>query len=100
MPRKKSPLNVSRREWRRLLVNGWGKENEPGGEPWFGEGRFVQHLNPGIFTHVGFCGRATGRTSSDPIRTPIGITCPGCTRVARRISRRIDADNAAAPPKA
>lgn len=89
-------LNVSRREWRRLLVQGWGKPNEPGGQPWFGEGRFVQHLTPDIFVHVGFCGRNTGDTSSTPIRTLIGITCPGCTRVAKKISQRINAENAAA----
>jgi hypothetical protein len=34
-------LNVSGREWRRLLVTNWGKEGELGGTPWFGEGRFV-----------------------------------------------------------
>lgn len=93
MPSNK--LNVSRREWQRLLVEGWGKENEPSGEPWFGEGRFVQHLTPSVFVHVGFCGRDTGDTSSTPIRTLIGITCPGCTRVAKRISQRIAAENTA-----
>jgi hypothetical protein len=87
-------LNVSRREWQRLLIAGWGKENEPSGEPWFGAGRFVQHLTPSVFVHVGFCGRDTGDTSSTPIRTLIGITCPGCARVAKRISRRIEAENA------
>ncbi|HEX9087754.1 MAG TPA: hypothetical protein VF867_09530 [Arthrobacter sp.] len=93
MPSKK--LNVSRREWQRLLIESWGKENEPGGQPWFGEGRFVQHLTPSVVVHIGFCGRDTGDTSSTPIRTLIGITCPGCTRVAKRISRRIEAENTA-----
>lgn len=88
-------LNVSRREWQRLLIAGWGKENESSGEPWFGEGRFVQHLTPSLIVHVGFCGRDTGDTSSTPIRTLIGITCPGCTRVAKRISQRIAAEKAA-----
>ncbi|MBG0738730.1 hypothetical protein IV500_04765 [Paeniglutamicibacter antarcticus] len=96
MPGKNSALSVSRREWQRLLIDSWGKENEPGGEPWFGAGRFVQHLTPGIFAHVGFCGRETGDTSSNPIRTLIGITCPGCTRVAKQIRRRLDAENRAA----
>ena len=91
MPSKN--LNVSRREWQRLIVAGWGKENEPGGTPWFGAGRFVQHLTPGIFTHVGFCGRDTGDTSSTPIPTLIGITCPGCTRVLKKIARRIETEN-------
>ncbi|HEX9225347.1 MAG TPA: hypothetical protein VF885_01670 [Arthrobacter sp.] len=91
-------LNVSRREWQRLLIEGWGKENEPSGEPWYGAGRFVQHLTPSVFVHVGFCGRDTGDTSSTPIRTLIGITCPGCTRVARKISTRIEAENAAKEP--
>lgn len=63
-----------------------------GSQPWFGEGRFVQHLIPGVFVHVGFFGRDTGDTSS----TLIGITCPCCTRVARRIARRIAADDQAA----
>ncbi|ACL42314.1 hypothetical protein Achl_4363 (plasmid) [Pseudarthrobacter chlorophenolicus A6] len=85
-------LNVSRREWQKLLVEGWGKENEPGGDPWFAEGRFVQHLTPGIFVHVGFCGRDVGSTSSNPIRTLFGITCPGCTRVAKSIAKRIAAE--------
>lgn len=89
-------LNVSRREWRKLLVDGWGKENEPGGEPWFGAGRFVQHLTPGVFVHVGFCGRDTGDTSSNPVRTLIGITCPECARVARKIKARIETDSASA----
>lgn len=89
-------LNVSRREWRRLLVENWGKENEPGGQPWFGAGRFFQHLTPSLFTHIGFCGRDTGDTSSTPIRTLIGITCPGCISVAKKISKRIQADAAAA----
>lgn len=93
-------LNVSRREWQRLLVNSWGKDNEPGGQPWFGEGRFVQHLTPSILTHVGFCGRDTGDTSSTPIRTFIGITCPECTRVAKRIARRIATERAAKEPLA
>jgi hypothetical protein len=88
-------LNVSRRQWQRLLVASWGKDNEPGGEPWYGTGRFVQHLTPGVFIHIGLCGRDTGDTSSNPIRTLIGITCPGCTRVAKRIARRIEADNTA-----
>ena len=88
-------LNVSGREWRRLLVANWGKEGEMGGQPWYGEGRFVQHLTPSIFTHVGFCGRDTGNTSSTAIRTLIGITCPGCTRVLKKIARRIDADQKA-----
>lgn len=93
-------LNVSRRKWRKLLVEGWGKENEPGGQPWFGAGRFVQHLTPGILNHVGFCGRDTGDTSSMPIRTLIGMTCPGCTRVLKKIIRRIEAENAARKAKA
>lgn len=95
MPKSKK-LNVSRREWQRLLIEGWGKENEPGGQPWYGEGRFVQHLVPGIFTHVGFCGLDVGRTSSRPIRTLIGITCPGCTRVLKKIAKRIGADQKSA----
>lgn len=93
-------LNVSRREWQKLLVEGWGKENEPGGQPWYGAGRYVQHLTPSIFVHVGFCGRDTGDTSSTPIRTLIGITCPGCTRVANRIARRIAADRTASSAEA
>lgn len=96
---KSKALKVSRREWQRLIIENWGKPGEVGGEPWFGEGRFVQHLTPGVFTHVGFCGRDTGDTSSEPIRTLIGITCPGCVRVAKKIRRRIDADNAAALAK-
>jgi hypothetical protein len=88
-------LKVSRREWQRLLVESWGKEGEPGGEPWFGEGRFVQHLTPGILIHISLCGRDTGRTSSQPIRTLIGITCPECIGVAKRIKARIDADRIA-----
>lgn len=87
-------LNVSGRQWQRLLVENWGKEGEPGGQPWFGEGRFVQHLTPGILTHIGLCGRDVGRTSSTPIRTLLGITCPGCTRVVRRIAKRIAAEQA------
>jgi hypothetical protein len=89
-------LNVSRREWRRLLVENWGTDKEPGGSPWFAEGRFVQHLTPGVRIHIGLCGRETGSTSSQPIRTLIGITCPGCTRVVKRIARRIEADKVAA----
>lgn len=92
-------LNVSRREWRRLLIENWGKPDEPGGQPWFGAGLFVQHLTPSIFTHIGFCGRDTGDTSSTPIRTLIGITCPVCTRVAKKISQRIEAENAAKEPE-
>jgi hypothetical protein len=88
-------LNVSRRQWQKLLVESWGKENEPGGNPWFAEGRFVQHLTPGVRIHIGLCGRETGSTSSQPIRTLIGITCPECARVAKRIQARIDADRAA-----
>ncbi|GAA4033539.1 hypothetical protein GCM10023063_16540 [Arthrobacter methylotrophus] len=85
-------LNIPRREFRGLLVGDYGKPNEPGGEPWFGEGRFVQHLTPGLFDSIGFCGRSVSRTSSQPIRTLIGITCPGCIRVAKRIAKRIAAD--------
>lgn len=88
-------LKVSRRKWQRLLVESWGKEGEPGGDPWFGEGRLVQHLTPGILIHISLCGRDTGDTSSQPIRTLIGITCPECTGVAKRIKARIDADRAA-----
>jgi hypothetical protein len=88
-------LTVSRRQWRRLLVEKWGKENEPSGQPWYGAGRFVQHLTPSVFAHIGFCGRDTGDTSSNPIRTLIGMTCPGCVRVLKQINGRIDADNAA-----
>lgn len=87
-------LNVSRRQWRRLLVEKWGKPDQPGGEPWFGKGHFVQHLTPSVFVHAGFCGRDTGDTSSNPIRTLIGITCPGCTRVWKKINRRIEAEAA------
>lgn len=94
-PSKTSPLNVSRRKWRRLLVESWGKENEPGGVPWFAAGVIVQHLTPGIFTHVGFCGRPTGATSSQPIRTLIGVTCPGCMRVLKRIRRRMESESTA-----
>jgi hypothetical protein len=86
-------LNVTGREWRRLLIESWGKEDEPGGQPWYGAGRFVQHLTPGVLIHIGFCGRDTGDTSSTPIRTLIGITCPGCTRVAKRIAKRIEAES-------
>lgn len=85
-------LNISRREFRGLLAENYGKPNEPGGEPWFGEGRFVQHLTPGLFYPIGFCGRSISRTSSQPIRTLIGITCPACTRVVKRISRRLEAE--------
>lgn len=88
-------LNVSRREWRRLLIEKWGKPDEPDGEPWYGEGRFVQHYAPGIFTHTGFCGRDVGDTSSNPIRTLIGITCPGCVRVLKKINRRIEVEKSA-----
>lgn len=88
-------LNISRRKWRRLLIEKWGTPDNPGGHPWFGKGRFVQHLTPTVFNHIGFCGRDTGDTSSNPIRTLIGITCPGCTRVAKKISKRIEAENAA-----
>lgn len=85
-------LKVSRRQWQKVLVENWGKEGEPGGQPWFAEGRFVQHLTPGVFTHIGLCGRDVGSTSSNPIRTLIGMTCPGCTRVAKRIAKRIAAE--------
>lgn len=88
-------LNVSARKWRQLLVDGWGKPGEPSGVPWYGAGVFVQHLTPSIFTHIGFCGRDTGATNSQPIRTLLGITCPGCTRVLKRILRRITADSQA-----
>jgi hypothetical protein len=86
-------LKVSRREWQQLLVDSWGKDGEPGGKPWFAEGRLVQHLTPGIFIHISLCGRDAGRTSSDPIRTLLGITCPKCASVARKIARRIAAAN-------
>jgi hypothetical protein len=97
---KSKKLKVSRREWQRLLVENWGKDKEPGGEPWYGAGRFVQHLTPGVLIHISLCGRDVGRTSSQPIRTLIGITCPGCTRVAKKIKARIDADAAASEPAA
>lgn len=86
-------ISVSAREWRRLLIGNWGKDGEPGGEPWFGEGTFVQHLTPGILTQVGFCGRPVSRISSQPIRTLIGITCPRCTSVLKRIVARVNADH-------
>lgn len=91
-------LNVSRRQWRRLLIKRWGKPNEPGGQPWYGAGVFVQHLTPSVFTHIGFCGRDTGDTNSQPIRTLIGVTCPGCTRVLKKIIKRIEAESTANKP--
>jgi hypothetical protein len=92
---KVKSLNISRREFRGLLTENYGKPGEPGGQPWFGEGRYVQHLTPGILLMVGLCGREVRRTNSQPIRTLVGITCPGCTRVLKRINRRIEADNKA-----
>jgi len=93
---KVKSLNISRREFRGLLAENYGKPGEPSGEPWYGEGKYVQHLTPGILLMVGFCGRPVRRTNSQPIRTLIGITCPGCTRAARRIAKRVAADNVAA----
>lgn len=93
---KVKALNISRREFRGLLAENYGKPNEPGGEPWYGEGRYVQHLAPGVFMLVAFCGREIRSTSSQPIRTLIGITCPGCTRVLKRIRRRMEAGSTAA----
>lgn len=89
---KVKSLNISRREFRGLLAENYGKPNEPGGEPWYGEGEYVQHLTPGIFMMISFCGREIRSTSSQPIRTLIGITCPSCTRVLKRIIRRVEAD--------
>lgn len=86
-------LNISRREFRGLLAENYGKPGEPSGQPWFGEGRFVQHLAVDINVMVAFCGREISSINSHPIRTLIGITCPGCTRVLKRISRRIEAEN-------
>jgi hypothetical protein len=92
---KVKALNISRREFRGLLTENYGKPGEPGGEPWFGEGTFVQHLTPGLFYPVAFCGRPVKRTNSHPIRTPIGITCPACTGVFKRINRRMETENKA-----
>lgn len=93
---KVKALNISRREFRGLLAENYGKPHEPGGEPWYGEGKYVQHLTPGIFMMIGFCGRTVRRTSSTPIRTLIGITCPSCTQVANRISRRLASEKSTA----
>lgn len=92
---KVKALNISRREFRGLLAENYGKPGEPGGEPRFGEGRFVQHLTPGLFYPVAFCGRPVKRTNSLPIRTLIGITCPACSRVLKKIKRRMETDNSA-----
>lgn len=96
---KVKALNISRREFRGLLAENYGKPDEPGGEPWYGEGTFVQHLTPGIFMMIGFCGRTVRSTSSTPIRTLIGITCPVCTRVASRIRRRLASEKSTGQQK-
>ncbi|WP_422759125.1 hypothetical protein [Paenarthrobacter sp. C1] len=93
---KVKALNISRREFRGLLAENYGKPGEPGGHPWFGEGRFVQHLAVDINVMVAFCGRDLLSINSHPIRTLIGVTCPGSVRVLKRINRRIDAENQAA----
>lgn len=90
---KAEGLSVSRRKFRKLIADNYGKPGEPGGPPWYGEGRFVQHLTPDITTLVGFCGRGVRSINSHPIRTLIGITCPECTGVLKRINRRIEAEN-------
>lgn len=93
---KVKALNISRREFRGLLAENYGKAGEPGGEPWFGEGTFVQHLTPGLLMPIGFCGRPVKRTNSHPIRTLIGITCPSCTSVLKRIKQRMETEDKAA----
>lgn len=90
---KAEGLAVSRRKFRKLIADNYGKPGEPGGQPWYGEGRFVQHLTPDITTMVGFCGRGVRSINSHPIRTLIGITCPECTGVLKRINRRMQAEN-------
>lgn len=92
---KAKGLSVSRRKFRKLIADNYGKPGEPGGQPWYGEGTFVQHLTPDIYTLVGFCGRGVRSINSHPIRTLIGMTCPECTGVLRRINRRIEAENEA-----
>jgi hypothetical protein len=92
---KVKSLNISRREFRGLLAENYGKPGEPGGQPWYGEGKYVQHLVPGLFTPIGFCGRGVRYVNSHPVRTLIGITCPSCTRVLKRINRRLEAESKA-----
>jgi hypothetical protein len=88
MPSARSPLNASRRQFRRILINEW-----PAGDmPWYARGRLLQHYTPGLFTIGAFCGARVTGNSSAPIRTPIGIHCPACTSILKSIARRIAAD--------
>lgn len=90
---KAKGLSVSRRKFRKLIADNYGKPGELSGQPWYGEGTFVQHLTPDIHTLIGFCGRGVRSINSHPIRTLIGMTCIECTGVLKRINRRIEAEN-------
>lgn len=92
MPRPNSPLNVSRREFRRILIKEW----PAGDRPWYARGRLLQHYTPGLFTIGAFCGARVNGNSSAPIRTPIGIHCPACTSILKAIVKRLAADREAA----
>lgn len=88
-----SALNVTRRKWRRILVENWGKPGEKySGMPWYSSGALIQHYTPGLLTPVAFCGARTSGNSSAPIRTLIGVHCPVCTHVLRRIVARIKSE--------